>query len=287
MSHGEELFCSHQTCRNGGVKFRFCTVCQVPVAKRNFRKRHMHGMQDSKTPRKRGKGKRSLTSQQQSFALVPPLSQENEHAPKAKNESATIGTPSQEIRHAQQVQQKQVDKPPSDFANEASSGQDLSRCSSLSSDGEGGMMDGDADAYEQSNDNHRISELPGSTSNNGESSLDKSEGGARKSDSENAAAKDSNNSSSNQAQDTSTKATSKQQVQVNEWLDLLWERPAANDDEGMSLWMERVRRVGHMQGADSASSDISSTKECEGLSEQSSASPVAKEHELLIKRRSS
>jgi hypothetical protein len=44
MKHGEELFCSFKTCRNGGVKFRFCTICQVPVAKRNFRQRHMHGM---------------------------------------------------------------------------------------------------------------------------------------------------------------------------------------------------------------------------------------------------
>jgi hypothetical protein len=146
-------------------------------------------------------------------------------------------------------------------------------------------MDGDADAYEQSNDNRRIRELPGSTSNNGESSLDKSEGGVRKSDSENTAAKDSNNSSSNRAQDMGRKAASKQQVQVNEWLGLLWERPAANDDEGMSLWMERVRRVGHMQGDASSSSDISSTEECEGSSEQSSASPVTKEHELLMKKK--
>mmetsp|Transcript_12596 Transcript_12596/g.27843 ORF Transcript_12596/g.27843 Transcript_12596/m.27843 type:complete len:407 (+) Transcript_12596:1172-2392(+) len=47
IEHGAELLCSYPSCRNAGVKFRFCTVCQVPVAKRNFRKRHMHANGDN------------------------------------------------------------------------------------------------------------------------------------------------------------------------------------------------------------------------------------------------
>lgn len=31
-------------CRNAGVKFRYCSHCKAPVAKRNFRRRHNHGL---------------------------------------------------------------------------------------------------------------------------------------------------------------------------------------------------------------------------------------------------
>ncbi|CAB9503972.1 expressed unknown protein [Seminavis robusta] len=46
VRHGEELICSYFACRNAGVKFRYCSHCKVPVAKRNFRKRHRHGDTD-------------------------------------------------------------------------------------------------------------------------------------------------------------------------------------------------------------------------------------------------
>ena len=42
MSHGEELVCSYAACRDAGVKFCYCSKCQTPVAKRNFRVRHNH-----------------------------------------------------------------------------------------------------------------------------------------------------------------------------------------------------------------------------------------------------
>ena len=42
MPHGADLICSYDHCRNAGVKFKFCGVCQMPVAKRNFRNRHKH-----------------------------------------------------------------------------------------------------------------------------------------------------------------------------------------------------------------------------------------------------
>ena len=43
VKHGEELICSYFACRNAGIKFRYCSHCKVPVAKRNLRKRHKHG----------------------------------------------------------------------------------------------------------------------------------------------------------------------------------------------------------------------------------------------------
>lgn len=42
MKHGAELVCSYGACRNAGTKFRYCVQCSLPVAKRNFFKRHKH-----------------------------------------------------------------------------------------------------------------------------------------------------------------------------------------------------------------------------------------------------
>lgn len=42
--HGTILLCSHPVCAASGRKFRYCSVCLVPVAKRNFGKRHSHGL---------------------------------------------------------------------------------------------------------------------------------------------------------------------------------------------------------------------------------------------------
>merc|ERR1712194_139785 len=42
--HGEELVCTYPECRQGGVKFRYCRHCGIPVASRNFRTQHMHGL---------------------------------------------------------------------------------------------------------------------------------------------------------------------------------------------------------------------------------------------------
>ena len=38
--HGLILVCSHPTCAQSGRRFRYCAVCEIPVAKRNFNKRH-------------------------------------------------------------------------------------------------------------------------------------------------------------------------------------------------------------------------------------------------------
>ncbi|GMH93065.1 hypothetical protein TrVE_jg7791 [Triparma verrucosa] len=40
--HGTLLKCSHPYCSEAGWKFRFCMFCKLPVAKRNFTKRHSH-----------------------------------------------------------------------------------------------------------------------------------------------------------------------------------------------------------------------------------------------------
>lgn len=42
--HGDELACSNDICAGSGRRFRYCAMCALPVAHRNFVKRHGHGM---------------------------------------------------------------------------------------------------------------------------------------------------------------------------------------------------------------------------------------------------
>jgi hypothetical protein len=42
MAHGADLICSHDVCRNGGIKFLYCAFCRGPAARRNFRTSHSH-----------------------------------------------------------------------------------------------------------------------------------------------------------------------------------------------------------------------------------------------------
>lgn len=42
--HGLMLVCSHEACAASGRRFRYCAICDLPVAKRNFSKRHGHGL---------------------------------------------------------------------------------------------------------------------------------------------------------------------------------------------------------------------------------------------------
>eukprot|EP00544_Gedaniella_sp_CCMP2646_P003683 CAMPEP_0202495796 /NCGR_PEP_ID=MMETSP1361-20130828/17786_1 /ASSEMBLY_ACC=CAM_ASM_000849 /TAXON_ID=210615 /ORGANISM="Staurosira complex sp., Strain CCMP2646" /LENGTH=350 /DNA_ID=CAMNT_0049126931 /DNA_START=37 /DNA_END=1089 /DNA_ORIENTATION=+ len=42
--HGLMLVCSHEGCAASGRRFRYCAICDLPVAKRNFSKRHGHGL---------------------------------------------------------------------------------------------------------------------------------------------------------------------------------------------------------------------------------------------------
>ena len=45
--HGAMIRCSHPDCSKNGRAFRWCAVCDLPVAKRNFMKRHSHGLVSS------------------------------------------------------------------------------------------------------------------------------------------------------------------------------------------------------------------------------------------------
>eukprot|EP00542_Grammatophora_oceanica_P011751 CAMPEP_0194045940 /NCGR_PEP_ID=MMETSP0009_2-20130614/19013_1 /TAXON_ID=210454 /ORGANISM="Grammatophora oceanica, Strain CCMP 410" /LENGTH=348 /DNA_ID=CAMNT_0038690991 /DNA_START=288 /DNA_END=1334 /DNA_ORIENTATION=+ len=44
VRHGHLLRCSHPWCLKSGRLFRYCVVCRQPVTKRNFHKRHGHGL---------------------------------------------------------------------------------------------------------------------------------------------------------------------------------------------------------------------------------------------------
>ena len=41
-THGMPLQCSNRACRASGRRFRWCAVCQIPVARGNFVRRHAH-----------------------------------------------------------------------------------------------------------------------------------------------------------------------------------------------------------------------------------------------------
>ena len=51
IEHGTPLECSHEECRKGGSRFAYCSVCDLPVAIRNFWSRHVHYEVKEFTPR--------------------------------------------------------------------------------------------------------------------------------------------------------------------------------------------------------------------------------------------
>ncbi len=71
--HGEDLVCSYFACRNGGVKFRYCAHCMAPVAKRNFCRRHDHGMSDKLPPREDEDEESMDESDSKSFKACKPV----------------------------------------------------------------------------------------------------------------------------------------------------------------------------------------------------------------------
>ncbi|KAG7361653.1 hypothetical protein IV203_036754 [Nitzschia inconspicua] len=74
IQHGEEVICSHAACRKAGVKFRFCSFCETPVAKRNFGRRHSHAG-EKLTRKKGGKSSDDLTACTE--AAVAPSDRDN------------------------------------------------------------------------------------------------------------------------------------------------------------------------------------------------------------------
>eukprot|EP00429_Kryptoperidinium_foliaceum_P029015 CAMPEP_0176128440 /NCGR_PEP_ID=MMETSP0120_2-20121206/64902_1 /TAXON_ID=160619 /ORGANISM="Kryptoperidinium foliaceum, Strain CCMP 1326" /LENGTH=286 /DNA_ID=CAMNT_0017463537 /DNA_START=204 /DNA_END=1064 /DNA_ORIENTATION=+ len=40
--HGDKLVCSYPECAAAGSKFRYCTVCRIPISQRNFYQNHSH-----------------------------------------------------------------------------------------------------------------------------------------------------------------------------------------------------------------------------------------------------
>src|SRR5210317_1495664 len=68
IEHGDELMCSYPACRQAGVKFRYCLHCKVPVAKRNFRNRHRHGVPGGDGGSDSGEDDASITSEEEGTA---------------------------------------------------------------------------------------------------------------------------------------------------------------------------------------------------------------------------
>lgn len=68
IEHGDELVCSYPSCRQAGVKFRYCLHCKVPVAKRNFRNRHRHGVPGGDGGSDSGEDDASISSEEEGTA---------------------------------------------------------------------------------------------------------------------------------------------------------------------------------------------------------------------------
>jgi hypothetical protein len=63
------LFIKDPACRKAGVKFRFCSFCETPVAKRNFGRRHTHAGES--LPNKQDKMSDEATTSTEA-AVAPP-----------------------------------------------------------------------------------------------------------------------------------------------------------------------------------------------------------------------
>jgi len=100
IKHGTELLCSYFACRNAGIKFRYCVYCKLPVAKRNFAKRHRHS----------GKIPDSDVAKDVVAGNVTDISPDDE-----PTSSSARASPQQiqQLQKAQQEQQTLQDKDPS------------------------------------------------------------------------------------------------------------------------------------------------------------------------------
>eukprot|EP00934_Nitzschia_sp_Nitz4_P004909 Nitzschia sp. Nitz4//scaffold175_size95217//85700//86897//NITZ4_004738-RA/size95217-exonerate_est2genome-gene-0.38-mRNA-1//1//CDS//3329538984//4899//frame0 len=90
LPHGADLLCCYPSCRAAGVKFRYCSVCQVPAAKRSFLFRHSHNhaaRSPSKSP-PAGMEQNTLLSEKQAAPVNGPS------APTKKRRTNSGGPPS-------------------------------------------------------------------------------------------------------------------------------------------------------------------------------------------------
>jgi len=93
--HGAELQCSHLSCKNDGIKFRFCKHCEKAVAKRNFRKRHAHpeliSLQEIEdTPLPPLQQHRTTNRFEKNMSSLPSLVTSIKSMPLTRNESSSI-----------------------------------------------------------------------------------------------------------------------------------------------------------------------------------------------------
>jgi len=269
MKHGEELFCSYKACRNGGVKFRFCSVCQVPVAKRNFRQRHMHGIDSEKQL----KADASMTydededvSERASVPLrskLHELSQVNMEAPSRKLLSAKANAKlDQASDNAKETAAAETRRNPRETNNsELSKQQSTHEKAAEEEENQETASDGSSSlSSDRDNGMHRISELSESTSNNGDresSSSGATDGAAqvemmRSAEHEGRSPAAPPKAKKQRTEKHSVPRNRPEACKVNEWLSLLWERPASTDYEGMSQWMERVREVSRFSSPSSS-----------------------------------
>mmetsp|Transcript_36234 Transcript_36234/g.108591 ORF Transcript_36234/g.108591 Transcript_36234/m.108591 type:complete len:1105 (-) Transcript_36234:344-3658(-) len=95
--HGMVLMCSHPECAASGKRFRFCAVCDIPVAKRNFLKRHSHGLVSPGSPAAQVGQPGAITSKEavamaKSLGTVTPSGMTGGSAPGTPRSDSAAGT---------------------------------------------------------------------------------------------------------------------------------------------------------------------------------------------------
>lgn len=90
--HGMVLMCSHPHCAASGKRFRFCAVCDIPVAKRNFLKRHSHGLVSPGSPAAQV-GQPGAITGREAVAMAKSLGTSSPALAKDGSEAETPSTP--------------------------------------------------------------------------------------------------------------------------------------------------------------------------------------------------
>lgn len=207
VQHGEDVVCSHPACRNAGVKFRYCSFCKAPVAKRNFRRRHNHGGETSTSSSDDlddESAKMSTVSATSSRRLISA----SEEEPEAKRAKLVISSEDDDVATT---------------TDSSKSSTENGRNSSSSSDEPNSSSSSDEPKHTEPSKRTEKAEVAKP---------------APKHDAPIAAGEADSSTATIKASGKSISLERREQ-----WAKLLEERPITNDSESMSAWIDKILKV--------------------------------------------
>ncbi|CAB9508382.1 expressed unknown protein [Seminavis robusta] len=274
VKHGEELICSYFTCRNAGVKFRYCSHCKVPVAKRNFRKRHKHGDPSGKdtgdddevsVTEEEGASVGGETESQAHPAAVP--SQVMASRPSINSSSGASAAAAAENNHDHDEAMMMKEAAIPSQVTTAEGGPDTEGI-------------GDSGDNNSKNRTEEGSHIPSQVTTRGSTSSKKSKSSSKKSSSGKYSSKSSDSRSV-------CLRSGHERVQVVEsrrkrWARLLDKRPQTKDGEGMSLWLMQVLAVSDLwkplnESEEMPSASLDLIRQCARVTAGKVKKPLAEE----------